>query len=229
MIKHALFPVLVGQFNYEKANEFKETLFTHGLKHFNESGFSNERTGHVCIHHEPEFSELYGFLTTCVKEYLQSLNVDPELFEINVVKSWFNVIRHQQTPLHAHGDAHISLVYYANTPESCQQLLRFHNYHFRMEPFPGSIRYNNTSDNWNEFNSYTWAFMPNEGDVFVFPSQMMHETVGNVDHDDSGVKTQEDFKSHRCSIAADIVLTYKDSQAKPLGIQPVQNWKTFNG
>lgn len=229
MISHALFPVLVSQFKYDKAVEFKEKLFTHGLKHFNEAGFSDEKTGHVSIHHEPEFEDLYRFLTACVKDHLRMLCVDTEQFDVFTVKSWFNVLRHQQTPLHAHGDAHLSVVYYAHTPQSCQQLLRLHNYFNRMEPFPGCIRNNNTKDEWNAFGAYTWSFNPTEGDVFVFPSQLLHDTVGKVDYDDTGIKSREDLERHRCAISADYFLTYHTPQPKALGIQPVSNWRSFSG
>jgi uncharacterized protein (TIGR02466 family) len=227
MIKHALFPVFVAEFKYPEANQFKNIFYDNALKHFNDKGFSNERTGHVSIHHEPAFELLYKFLSKCVEQYLQALNVDTNTFDINFVKSWFNILKNQQTPLHSHGDAHISIVYYVNTPEGCNQVLRFHNYYQRIEPFPGSLRYNNPTDKWNELNSYTWGFKPTPGSVFIFPAQLMHDTVGNVDFEDQGIKTKQDLEQSRICIAADVVLSFNKEQAKPLGLQPLSNWKQF--
>ena len=40
-------------------------------------------------------------------------------------------------------------------------------------------------------------------------------------------KSLEDAKEHRIAIAGDIILTYKEKAAKPLGLQPKRNWRTF--
>ena len=61
----------------------------------------------------------------------------------------------------------------------------------------------------------------------VFPSAMGHETPMLSDEEDYGVKDLADLKSRRLSIAGDVIITYKELAAKPLGLQPVKNWRTF--
>lgn len=63
--------------------------------------------------------------------------------------------------------------------------------------------------------------------MFVFPASMIHGTPSRTGENDTGIVTLDDYRSHRVSIAGDIVLTYRDKQAKALGIQPVANWRTF--
>jgi len=230
MKTHAIFPVTVCEFNYPKANEFKNNLSKSIFKHLNDKGFSDELTGHVSIHHDPEYNDLFCFLQKCVTEYLTILNINSNNFEINFVKSWFNIIKNRNTPKHSHGDAHISITYYANVPENCIQSIKFDNYFERMEPFPGCMMWNNINNIWNPLNSYSWEFSPKQGNVFIFPSKLMHCTSGEPVKNpfDNGIKTIDDVYEHRICIASDVLLTYKNKKALPLGLQPIENWRTFN-
>ena len=228
MIAHALFPVLICEFHYPKHEEFKKIFLESGLKHFNKDGYSQETTGHISIHHDPDFEELYKFLSICVRQYLETLSVNADNFDINVIKSWLNVLEKRSTPKHSHADAHISFTYYVNTPEDNKQNLTFYNYSPRMEPFDGCIAHNNIgSKDWNIFNSYAWSFEPKEGSVFVFPSQISHDTSGGPIISERGVKTIDDLSNRRICIASDVLLTYKEKSAKSLGVQPVSNWRKF--
>ena len=229
MIVHPLFPVTVCEFNYPNSAEIKQKISKSIFNHLNEDGFSGEKTGHVTIHNDPEYYDLFCFLQKCVEEYLKTLSVDVNKFDINFIKSWFNILKNNNTPQHSHGDAHISISYYVNTPENYNQAIRFYNYNPRLEPFPGCIRWNNTEQNWNILNAYTWQFVPKEGDVFIFPSDLFHDTIGTSDNTifDTGLKTSKDFNEHRICLASDVLLTYNNKQAVSLGIQPVQNWRTF--
>lgn len=227
MITHALFPVLICEFHYTKHEEFKKIFLENGLKYFDKDGYSQEETGHVSIHHEPAFKELYKFLSSCVLHYLETLSVNSDNFDINIVKSWLNVLDKRATPRHAHRDAHVSFTYYVNTPEKQKQDITFYNYSPRMEPFDGCILNNNSDKEWTIFNSYSWSFEPKEGTVYVFPAQIMHDTSGGPITADAGVKTVDDLMNRRICIASDALLTYKEKSAKSLGIQPVSNWRKF--
>lgn len=226
MISHALFPTLVAEFQYQRHEEFRDIFMDVGLKHFDQNGYSHEGTGHVTIHHEPAFEALFRYLSQCVVEYLNTLHVDSENFEINIVKSWLNVLCDNATPIHSHGDAHISFVYYVNLPEDKTQPIRFHS--VIKEPFVGCIRHNNSRDIWTHLNSYSWSFTPKQGTVFVFPATLTHDTIGKeIVKLDEPTKTKPDLFNRRISIASDVVLTYKQKMGKPLGIQPISNWRKF--
>jgi hypothetical protein len=56
---------------------------------------------------------------------------------------------------------------------------------------------------------------------------MAHETPRISPIEDVGIKDLTDLRNHRISIAGDVIITYKDITAKPLGLQPVKNWRTF--
>jgi hypothetical protein len=226
MIEHALFPTLVLEtFNEDHATT-KQAFEDEILNHLSDKGFSNELTGHLTMHHVPAFRPVFELATKAAKAYMETLKVDPDLYQFNLVKSWMNMVRERATPMHAHRDAHLSFVYYVNVPEDANMPLVFEQDDYRHEPFAGCIK-NSPPAEWTWLNSYTWSFGPKEGILFVFPASMIHGTPSRSAEPDKGIIDLADYRSHRVSIAGDFVLTYRDKQAKALGIQPVKNWRTF--
>jgi hypothetical protein len=142
MKEHALFPTLVCEFEYPEAAEFKSVFYQHIFEHMTPEGYSSEYTGH--------------------EQYLDRLHIDRKLFDVSIVKTWMNITKDRPTPLHNHGDAHISFTYYINIPDEVKKPIRFYNHTYRHEPYPGSMKFNNTSNQWDWFNSYTWQFDPKE-------------------------------------------------------------------
>lgn len=228
MIEHALFPTLVCEFDYPEAANFKPVFYEHIFKYMTPEGYSSEFTNHVNIHHEKAFEPFFRYAMYCVKQYTKRLHIDNDKFQFNLVKTWLNVKKDNSTPKHAHGDAHISFTYYVNIPNSFSRPLRFYNHERPHEPYPGSIRWNNTKDVWDQFNAATWSFHPREGQLFVFPSNLVHDTLGQSDDQlDEGNPTVDKLSENRICLAADIVMTYKKQTASPLGLQPIENWRTF--
>ena len=83
---------------------------------------------------------------------------------------------------------------------------------------------------WNIHNSPTWFFKPQEGQLLMFPGKLYHHTGGyGSGQPDTGCKTLDDLKPRRISIAGDFLLTYNRKIGRAYGIQPVSNWRTFNG
>jgi len=227
MIEHALFPTLVCEFHYDKKDEFKQLFYQNIFDYMTPEGYSNEFTGHVNIHHEKSFTPFFKYAINSAKQYAARLHIDVDRFDFNLIKTWMNIKKDDSTPHHAHGDAHISFTYYINVPDTFVRPIRFYNHVYRHEPYPGSISWNNTSKTWDWFNAYTWEFNPVEGQLLVFPSTLSHDTVGKTNGEDKGNPTVEELNENRIRLAADILLTYKDKTASPLGVQPVSNWRQF--
>lgn len=224
---HALFPTLFLEEVDPAQAHMKEVAMSAMFKHMDADGYSDESTGHVTLHLDPLFAPVFSMATAMAKQYCEVMQVDPANFDFNIVKSWFNIIKDRSTPFHGHGDAHLSFVYYINVPTECAQPIQFYAAPDKYEPFPGFARFNNPAE-WNVFNSYAWQFPASEGTMYMFPARMNHDTVGKTTQRDAGVKTMDDARSHRISLAGDIVLTYKEKSAKALGLQPRRNWRTFD-
>jgi hypothetical protein len=223
---HALFPTLFLEETNPNHDRTKAVAMNALMNHLDSDGYSEENTGHVTIHHDPLFTPIYSMATAIAKQYCEVMQVDPSNFDFNIVKSWFNIIKDRSTPFHNHADAHLSFVYYINVPTECAQPIQFYAQNDKYEPFPGFAKFNSPAE-WNVFNSYAWSFPASEGTMYLFPARMNHDTVGKTTMRDPGIKTIEDAKTHRISLAGDIILTYKEKSAKALGLQPKRNWRTF--
>ena len=227
MIEHKLFPTLISEFHYPDKDKFKQIFIGNIFKYTNPEGYSSETTGHVNLHHEKKFEGLFKFATDSVKQYVDRLHIDVDKFDFSVVKTWMNIKKIAETQRHAHPDAHISFTYYINMPESCNLPIRFYRPKL-VEPYPGSIEHNNTKKIWDEINSSTWLFTPVEGQLFVFPSMLQHDTIGETFIKKEQGINKQNILQYRLCLAGDIILTYKDKTPSPIGIQPVKNWRKFS-
>jgi hypothetical protein len=223
---HLIFPSYIMESHFEGQANLKKAFKKVALSYFNGDGFSDEMTGHVTMHHETVLRPLYEFAVKEAKKFVSNYNIDPNLFDYHVVKSWMNVTKNRETQVHGHKDAHISFSYYINVPEEANTPILFQNHENRHEPYAGMARWNNPKE-WDHINSYTWIFDVREGQLMVFSSNMYHGTIPSQPGPDTGVKTIAAFNERRVCIAGDILLTYKEKQAKPLGLQPVENWRKF--
>jgi Putative 2OG-Fe(II) oxygenase len=220
--KHLLFPSLVLEKHDTNFTKIKSTIESNIMNHITDDGWSNELNGFVTLHQDPNFKDLFDFVASAVKDYIITFNADPNEFDVYIVKSWANIVKNRGNPVHNHADAHLSFVYYVNVPGTVNTPIVFHNHYYRHEPFVGFCQWNSKS--WDLVSANSWQFKPKEGQVMVFPSTMSHETTALSNQPDVGVADLADLKNYRFSIAGDIVLTYKNTQAKPLGLQPIQNW-----
>ena len=231
MKTHSIFPTLIIEKHNDNNEEFKDVFFKYLFDYIKKSGYSHERTGDVIFHKIPEYENIFKYINDGIKDYIKSLNADPDIFDINFVKSWLNVLKDTNGPIHNHMDAHLSFSYYINVPDELVFSIFFRN--------------RELGDNWNdvnnailrvnvmeanEFNSEIYNIIPEEGDLLVFPSKLMHGVMkldDEIKHKEDPFYEIEDLKTMRVCIAGDILLTYKDLQPLPLGLQPIKNWKTF--
>jgi hypothetical protein len=230
MIDHSLFPTLISEFHYDFPQAFKDKFFAQAMNYMSEEGFSNESTGHVALHLEPSWKELFEFVSTGVEHYMFRLGADPKVFDINFVKTFLAITKEQPTPLHNHADAHITWTYYVNIPDNVNYPIRFHNIAGdRHIPYPGFCVYNNARNWFDHYNSDSWRFVPTEGQLFVFSGNLWHDTQIPPENlrVNQGCTHLQELKKKRICMAGDIVLTYKDKTAVSIGLQPVKNWRTF--
>jgi hypothetical protein len=225
---HGIFPTLLLEDEETNHNSIKSSYMRTLMTCLSPEGFSHERTGHVTLHHDRVFEPICIMATRLAQQYCEVMQVDPDLFDFNIVKTWFNILRNNSTPFHSHADAHLSFCYYINVPKDVDQKIRFYgNEAARNDPFPGFIKFN-TPFEWNGFNSFSWSFDAVEGRMYVFNAKICHDTTGQPTVADIGVKSIEDAYARRITFAGDIILTYKEKEAKTMGIQPKRNWRTFD-
>lgn len=226
MNKHELYPTLVCTFEYEKHTEFKE-LFERKYKkygHYDKDGrfLTGEHYGYNQVQHEPTFEEFYDYVAGCAKSYIMELNMELDNFYLALAKSWFSFCDNQViVPPHSHADHHLSFIYYVNTPENCQSI-NFHDYRPNMnEPFhygfDQTLGEPPNCKGSNRYNDNNYHFIPKEGELYIFPSKLIHSTTHMGDQ-----------KGIRQAIAGDFALIYKNINNKhPFGMYQQTYWKFY--
>lgn len=231
MICHPIFPVAIGQAEFDKSAEFKEIFFNSVETHMSIEGYSSETTGHVDIHHDESYKMMYAFVIQEIKKYVTELGVNANDFDYNVVKSWLNITKDRDNPVHNHCDAHVSFAYYVNIPTGTHRDIVFVNTEFHLNNLNnGMFPFNVT--NWNYYNAGTWSYAPAEGSLFVFPAGLKHHVSKTSAVDikttwEDPTKTLDELKQMRICIAGDILMTFKEPLPVNLGLQPIKNWRVF--
>jgi uncharacterized protein (TIGR02466 family) len=227
---HELFPLAIGEYKFEDADDFKN-IFLNKLNQYiiHESDGSicaGESTGMNDIHTNLDFFDLFKFVSDSFKSHLEQLNFDHANFDVMICKSWLNILdKNTSTPAHIHDTSHYSFVYYVNVPDN-SDLLSFSLDRNPNEPFQGAFYQHDNNKvktlvkNYDRLNSLDWSFVPKEGALFLFPSNIKHYSK----------KISNEQQHLRISIAGDILLVYKKDRNPnyPTGLYPFEQWKCYS-
>lgn len=216
-----IFPTLIGRSNFSVQN--KEEIAEQLITQFNDKGYTGESEGFVRLHELPILQPIYEAVGLAIRQKLNWMNIDDDKFIINITKSWMNIVNDKHTPVHAHYDSHWSFTYYLNVPEGISKPLQFEQTKHPNDPYRGLVAID--VEEFNEFNAMTMAFEPQEGDIFIFPGDMLHSTIGyGTDEKRESVKSKQQLLNNRICIAGDVVFTHKKPAPKYLGLQPKNTW-----
>lgn len=122
-------------------------------------------------------------------DYLNSCGYETSKTTLEVVNFWLNKMESNSFhPKHLHYGFNLSGTYYVDVPKDSGKI-----YFYSSENITscGVLKVKE----YTVFNSRNWSFLPEEGDIFIWPSTLQHEVPP--------VK----FKGIRRSIAFDILIT----------------------
>ena len=225
------FPTLVCDFQSEKHDDFKTIFYNNLEKYVHPEGLEGEHAN-LFFHHNKEFDFFFEEITGFAKQYLAAMELDPENWDFNLVKCWWQSLTNNNIPMHNHSDAHLSFVYYANVPPGSGSLIFQHDRHFLNDLTSGMFLddYENNSPfkQYNAFNSMSVAYEAREGMVVIFPGKLDHMTSPvAAEHGDEKTADVDIIKRRRISIAGDFLLTFKNPKHTAMGLQPVKFWRNF--
>ena len=84
---------------------------------YEEDDAVSENIGNPLIHHEDSLEELFSEVISHVKTYTLDVLKYKNIFDYIITKTWLSRSRDEKSiPWHIHACAHISFVYYLNTP-----------------------------------------------------------------------------------------------------------------
>mgnify|MGYP001378901754 FL=1 len=232
MAEHLLFPTLITQSKRNVSEKEKIDWFDSYLENSNENGESMDYLGFVSMHHDPRFEMVFYDIANTVKEHLESLGIDSTTICVNITKSWFNVNTNEaRNPIHDHAESHYSMTYYPHIKKGFEKNLTFYDKAVsRNEPYMSFLQSN--VHEWNSFNARSVEFMPQVGDIFVFPSWMEHETGNTSDNLDVSLEGQsflshEELEQSRICIGCDAILTRKNTFKYDHLLTPINVWKRY--
>lgn len=227
----SFFPTLVSKAHISPLSYDKEKIFDSVMDNLNTDGQSMDFLGTVLVHHDNRLNSIFTVITDTVAEHLNTLNIESDDFDINIVKSWFNIIDNNINTIHDHSEAHFSFTFYPYISDKNKRALRFHiNQDHPNEPIRGF--FNTSCKNYNRYNSLSWVIPVEEGDICVFSSKLLHDTVDldGLNSNDSFtpvIKTRDALYNTRICLAGDVVLTYKTLTNNHKALQPISTWKKF--
>lgn len=154
--------------------------------------------GHGFIHLDDEFKPWIDAMVPHIHRYLELLRLRTEHLDVFFQRSWpTHTVANQQIAPHNHENAHISLVYYLHKPQRAGSLrLLMPNAPNEIVPnlFGSSVAVQPFFIERTPFNSTHADLDLEEGQVLIFPSKTLHQTVPSESDDD------------RISLVADIAV-----------------------
>ena len=216
-----LFPTLVGTEVYPEHKKFKKIFFDNLPKYLREDGITGEQSGHVDLHLNPDFEDLFRFISGVAEDYIEELIGLKDIWDLWLVKTWFSDF---SVPPHNHADAHLSFVYYVNVPEDKASPLHMIPPDNRLNDLVGGMFLPNKNmkvvEYFNQYNCSSVEFRPYEGAMIIFPAKLRHFV--------ESVNPSDNIENRRISLAGDFVLTFKETTARSMGLQPISNWRSMN-
>jgi uncharacterized protein (TIGR02466 family) len=173
MIRHEIFPVPVWQFEFDKANEFKEKIvpmFKEIEKNNPNDNIKYTKEGYTSygpinnILDYDECIELKNFVMESVVEAIKDMGMEGYA---NMTGSWFNINRkYSSHGNHNHIPDVISGIYYVKANKDDARIT-FHDQN-KVSNWPWRVSINPT------FTSRTKSFVPKMGTLYLFPSFVEH-------------------------------------------------------
>lgn len=233
---HALFPTLVYQTALEQRDTFRaafeqvlpEQTFNPKVRG-NAKYNAGEYHGMILLHQSQTLQPFFQTLAHHVSQYLKTMGMRSELFEMQCLKSWFVFCDSDAEDdddaivPHNHSCSDISWVYYVDVPEDAGAV----KFHGGSPPataiFESAFHYDWHNDeksainsvNW--WNSESWSVHPTNGDLLLFPGHQVHSVDANRS------------KLRRITVAGDIALTLKKQHRNlEFGRTSPQHWLTLD-
>lgn len=173
MVISGLFPTPVVQFKLDREFTKKEKDFLMDQPtHRNESNLTSDN---YYILKEKKMADLRNFIEECLVKYSEAIYAPTEKFKLGITQSWLNYTNPSEYHhRHTHSNSMVSGVLYINASKETDKIFF---YNFRNDAW------NISSENYNPFNSPSWWFTVNTGDLILFPSYLPH-MVERVQGDD---------------------------------------------
>jgi uncharacterized protein (TIGR02466 family) len=136
----------------------------------------NSTTVNKYILNSPELQSLKSLIEEKIKEYFYTVYNPEEDIEIFITQSWLSLtMPGEHHHKHSHPNSFVSGVLYINSDAYKDKILFFNKHQKELTITPKEF---------NLWNSDSWYFSVESGDILIFPSNLEHmvETVEELDN-----------------------------------------------
>ena len=167
-IIHNLFPTPIYMNNIDRKFTKKEMDFVNNQKKHCTKNQGNINTKDNYILNRKEFANLKLFLDQCCKDYLERIICPKNNIELYITQSWLNYTEENQYHhKHTHPNSVISGVLYFNCDKENDKI--------KFSTSKGYQQIVPEIEEYNIWNSYTWWFPLETGQIVMFPSSTIHQ------------------------------------------------------
>jgi len=163
-----LFPVPIYMSNINRSFTKQELQFVNNQKKYCVKNKGNINTKDNYILNRKEFKNIKKFIDQCCKDYLEKILCPKNNIELYITQSWLNYTEENQYHhQHSHPNSVISGVLYFDCNKEHDKI-----------KFTNPIGYQQIKleiDKYNIWNSDTWWFPVETGELIMFPSSTTHQ------------------------------------------------------
>ena len=169
-IIHSIFPIPIYTTKMNRGFTKQELQFVKEQKKHCINNQGNINTKDNYILNRKQFKNIKKFLDKCCKDYLDTIICPKNNVELYITQSWLNYTEaNQYHHRHEHPNSVVSGVLYFDSDIKNDKIL------FTSSKGYQQIKPEIDNTKWNLWNSGTWFFSVETGNLFMFPSSTTHQ------------------------------------------------------
>jgi uncharacterized protein (TIGR02466 family) len=160
-----LFPIPIGMDRLPNKLTEAQLKFLTTQKMQSNPGNMSSIDGYILDSHE--LTSLRNELLKIVRKYFKAVYAPADDVDVYITQSWVNSTEPSKYHhVHSHPNSFISGVFYVHSERDVDKIMFYKNSHEFIQLIPTT---------WNVYNSKSWWYPVNTGDVILFPSSLTHE------------------------------------------------------
>ena len=169
-IIHSVFPIPVYMTHIDRPFTKQELKFVEDQKNHCNKNTGNINTKDSYILNKKQFKNIKKFLDKCCEDYLNKLICPKDNIKLYITQSWLNYTEENQFHhKHEHPNSVISGVLYFNSDKNNDIIKFFTSVRYeQIKPEVDKSKY-------NLWNSSSWYFPVETGQLVMFPSSTTHQ------------------------------------------------------